>query len=88
MERSVLNMNQNEKQHEQIMISLIKIERDIKGVNDRLDRINGTVAKNSNRLDTLENWKSNVTGRILVISIVTVPIVAAIINLIFKNYFK
>ena len=50
--------------------SLGEITGELKGVNQRLDTQNGNVAKCTDRINKLETFKDNLTGKITVIVIV------------------
>ena len=54
---------------------IISIKKDTEEIKAHLKRLNGTVALHQNKIQGLELWKSNLNGRIKIISIILTMIV-------------
>ena len=73
--------------HNQIMLTLGKLDGKLDGVLDRLDISNGRIEKNEDRLSRVEAWQNNMKGRVTIISTgvgILVTFIVLAINKIWK----
>jgi len=62
---------------------------EVKGINKRLDTSNGNISKNQDRINKLESFKDNLTGRITIIVIIAgtaVSIVGSLLTTLIKQF--
>ncbi|MDO8094415.1 MAG: hypothetical protein Q6360_13135 [Candidatus Brocadiales bacterium] len=75
--------------HDQIHLRLGEILGEIKGVNQRLDRTNGRLDKHDFKIDALEAFKDQATGKLAMVGVAAAFLFsivgAAINNVMFKN---
>ncbi len=55
-------------------------KKGFEGVNQRLDRLNGNVHNHCERIQKLEGFKNNLTGKISILVIVLTLIISFILN--------
>ena len=73
--------------HNQVMLTLGKLDGKLDGVLDRLDISNGRIEKNEDRLSRVEAWQNNIKGRVTIISTgvgILVTFIVLAINKIWK----
>ena len=72
---------------ENLLVEIAKdvgeIKGEVKGINKRLDITNGSVAKDKDRINKLETFKDNLSGKIIII----VAIIGLIVSVI-SSYLK
>ena len=51
----------------------IKLEDGFKGVNDRLDRVNGNVGNHEKRINKIEIWKNKLIGAFIITNVIFLP---------------
>ena len=69
--------------------SLGEITGELKGINKRLDISNSNIAKNQDRINKLESFKDNLTGRITIIVIIAgtaVSIAGSLLTTLIKQF--
>lgn len=74
----------SDKDHNQIMHKLGVIEGRLKGIDEGVKRINGTNDRQQKEINKLNNWRSNINGRILTISALSGAVVAIITAVVVK----
>lgn len=55
--------------HEDIMRAIGRLEGKVDEINSRLDTLNGSQKKQDDKIDSLESWKDQLTGKIAIISV-------------------
>lgn len=77
---------ENNKQHNEIMFKLGKIEGQSDGIINRLDIVNGNLIKHASKINDLEDFNLVIKTRINIISGIVVGVVS-IISFIIGKYF-
>lgn len=60
-----------ETNHDELNRILGKLLAEVEGINNRLDRVNGRLDKHDDKVNTLESFQDNATGRMTIIGAVT-----------------
>ena len=68
-----------------IQRSLGRIEGGIQAINNRLDKINGTLAEHEDKLNAFETFKDNLKGQMTIFGAIT-GFVGAIITMIINRF--
>lgn len=66
--------------HEIIMKTLGELTSEVKGINSRLDRMNGAVSENTRKIALIELWKEGLSGKLSVIYIFVGGIITVVVN--------
>jgi archaellum component FlaC len=61
------NMKDIESKHGEILYQLGKLSGKMDGIAQRLDIINGSVSRNTQRIEMLESWRSNFAGKLTIV---------------------
>lgn len=66
--------------------NLIKTNgKDHKTIIDQVTKTNGTVCVHDTRLDKIENWKSKISGALIVLNIIVVPVLLYLVYTYFAR---
>ena len=72
--------------HDKIMYELGEIKGLLKGIDDHLGNLNGSVAEHQKTINDLTGWKNNMMGKISVVALI-LGAVGSVLAGVIKSYF-